>query len=151
MRRFQFKRNEDETGISGTGIVAEGVVLTGGRTVVNWLTKYPTTSIYDSFADAEFLHGHDGKTEIVWLDQPDDYDMDKDPWQFQNTLSVDRLNEKQQAFNLGVEKAYLYIKRFFGKKSCNMLPPVFSPLMREYMEGWRDSLATEPESDGVCK
>lgn len=69
MRRFHFKRNEDETGISGKGIVAEGVVLTSGRVVVNWLTKYPTISIYDTMIDAEFLHGHDGKTEIVWLDK----------------------------------------------------------------------------------
>lgn len=68
MRRFQFQRNEDETGISGTGIVAEGVVLSSGKVVVNWLTKYPTISIYDSMADAQFLHGHDGKTVTVWLD-----------------------------------------------------------------------------------
>lgn len=68
MKRFQFIRTDDETGISGTGLVAEGVVLTGGRTVVNWLTKYSTTSIYDNFADAEFLHGHDGKTRVEWLD-----------------------------------------------------------------------------------
>ena len=68
MRRFQFHRREDETGISGVGIVAEGVVLSSGKTVVNWLTQYPTISIYENFADAEFLHGHDGKTEVVWFD-----------------------------------------------------------------------------------
>lgn len=68
MRRFLFIRNEDETGISGTGPVAEGVVLSSGKVVVNWLTKYPTISIYDTFEDAAFLHGHDGKTVTEWLD-----------------------------------------------------------------------------------
>lgn len=68
MRRFQFIRNEDETGISGTGLVAEGVVLTSGKVVVNWLTKFPTISIYEKFEDAEFLHGHDGKTVTKWID-----------------------------------------------------------------------------------
>lgn len=71
MRRFQFKRLEDETGNSGTGIVAEGVVLTSGRVVVSWLTQWPTISIYDNLKDAEFLHGHDGKTKTIWFDRPD--------------------------------------------------------------------------------
>lgn len=72
MRRFQFERLEDETGNSGTGIVAEGVVLSSNKVVVNWLTEWPTISIYDSMADAEFLHGHDGKTKTIWLDRPMD-------------------------------------------------------------------------------
>jgi hypothetical protein len=70
MRRFQFKRVEDETGISGTGIVAEGAVLSSDKVVVSWLTKIPTISIYERMADAEFLHGHDGKTKTIWLDPP---------------------------------------------------------------------------------
>lgn len=69
MKRFHFKRNEDETGNSGTGIVAEGVLLTTDKVVVNWLTRWPTISIYDSLEDAIYLHGHDGKTELVWIDR----------------------------------------------------------------------------------
>ena len=33
---FQLKRNIDNSGISGTGIVAEGVVFPNGKVVVCW-------------------------------------------------------------------------------------------------------------------
>lgn len=68
MKRFLFVRNEDETGISGTGSIAEGVVLSNGKVVVNWLTQYETLSVYPDMKTAEFLHGHDGRTVTKWLD-----------------------------------------------------------------------------------
>ena len=39
MQRFSLKRLEDETGISGTGYVAEGVEFTHGKCVLVWLTE----------------------------------------------------------------------------------------------------------------
>ena len=66
LRRFLLLREEDPTGISGTGIVAEGALLSDGRCVVHWLTDYASINIYDSTETMEALHGHDGKTRTIW-------------------------------------------------------------------------------------
>lgn len=69
MRRFNLIRNEDSTGISGTGIVAEGVEFTSGICVLSWNNeiKYKT-AVYDSIDIVKSLHGHNGKTVIKWVD-----------------------------------------------------------------------------------
>lgn len=71
MRRFVLDRKEDETGISGIGIVAEGVQFTSGRCALTWLTPYSSVAVYDSIEDVESVHGHKGKTVIVWIDEQD--------------------------------------------------------------------------------
>lgn len=70
-RRFLFRRDEDESGISGTGYVAEGVQFTDGRCAVRWRTDRASVAVYDSIEDVEFIHGHNGKTSIVWIDGPE--------------------------------------------------------------------------------
>ena len=68
-RRFQLLRREDETGLSGTGYVAEGVKFSDGTVVIRWTTSTPTTGIYPDMATLEHLHGHQGKTGIVFLNE----------------------------------------------------------------------------------
>ena len=60
---------EDETGKSGVGIVAEGVVYTDGTTVLRWMSATPSTLIFSSQEQMEKIHGHDGKTTIIWKDE----------------------------------------------------------------------------------
>lgn len=67
-RRFQLIRREDETGISGTGVVAYGVLFPDGKAVLRWDTKVNSTVFYDSVADLDAIHGHGGKTVVHWLD-----------------------------------------------------------------------------------
>jgi hypothetical protein len=69
-RRFVLRRHEDVTGLSGTGDVAEGCVFSDGTAVLRWMTEWPTSVVWhDRGADAvEYIHGHGGKTEVVWLD-----------------------------------------------------------------------------------
>lgn len=67
MTLFQLHRIEDESGVSGTGIVAEGVVFTSGKCAMCWLTKHTSVAVYDSIADLEAIHGHNGKTRVVYL------------------------------------------------------------------------------------
>jgi hypothetical protein len=67
-------RVEDVTGVSGLGIVAELVEWSDGTVAMRWLQagtdrpKFvkPTTVIHDDIASVIGLHGHDGKTRIVW-------------------------------------------------------------------------------------
>lgn len=66
---FVLQRDEDVTGTSGTGVVAEGVRFTGGKVALHWLSVYGAVNVYDSVDVVETLHGHDGRTRIVWVDE----------------------------------------------------------------------------------
>jgi hypothetical protein len=76
VRRFNLHRRSDITGISGTGTVAEGVQFTDGTVVLRWLKAgtarpnhvKPTTVVHDDIESVIGLHGHDGATEIYWID-----------------------------------------------------------------------------------
>lgn len=68
MRMFQLQRDEDESGVSGTGVVAEGVVFTDGSAVLRWKTFMHSTAIYDNIECVQAIHGHGGKTKVVWID-----------------------------------------------------------------------------------
>lgn len=70
MHLFQLHRDEDQSGVSGTGIVAEGVLFQSGKVVLSWLTENTSLGIYDSAQIMEIIHGHGGKTRVVWLDGP---------------------------------------------------------------------------------
>lgn len=62
---FHLERDVDESGISGAGIVAEGVVFSNGKAVLSWLTDYTSVAIYENIEHLEAIHGHAGKTRIV--------------------------------------------------------------------------------------
>ena len=69
IRRFHLNRVEDESGISGTGIVAVGVIWPDGQATLKWVskrTKATSLGIYADIDDLEEVHGHDGKTKIVY-------------------------------------------------------------------------------------
>lgn len=68
MRRFQLERDTDLSGVSGLGIVAEGVEFTDGSCAMRWLTATASTGFYDSAEDLVAIHGHHGATRLVWLD-----------------------------------------------------------------------------------
>lgn len=65
IREFYLNRIEDESGISGTGVVARGVILPSGSVVLEWQTFYSSIAIYKSIEAVEQIHGHHGKTIIV--------------------------------------------------------------------------------------
>lgn len=68
LRRFELHRHEDETKVSGTGVVAEGVSFSDGTAALRWKSALKSTAVYGSMVDVEKIHGHDGKTEVVYLD-----------------------------------------------------------------------------------
>ncbi|HEU5046145.1 MAG TPA: hypothetical protein VFT75_18640 [Nocardioidaceae bacterium] len=68
MRTFHLERDEDATGVSGTGRVAEGVVFSDGRVAMRWLTETASTAVYDNIADVTAIHGHNGSTRVVLAD-----------------------------------------------------------------------------------
>ncbi|WP_234365398.1 hypothetical protein [Streptomyces sp. RTd22] len=72
VRVFWLQRDHDVTGISGTGIVADGVEWPDRSVTIRWRGPRPSTVNWASLTDAEAIHGHGGATRIVWTDQPND-------------------------------------------------------------------------------
>lgn len=71
LRRFHFDRLEDASGVSGCGRVAEGCLFTDtGEAVVHWLGKHGSINLYHSIDDVIQVHGHEGRTQIVFDDDP---------------------------------------------------------------------------------
>jgi hypothetical protein len=68
LRRFNLRRVEDETGISGVGIVTEGVQFTDGSCAMRWVTETSSVCFYKSIEDVISIHGHGGKTQVEWQD-----------------------------------------------------------------------------------
>jgi hypothetical protein len=70
VRRFQLNRLHDVTGVSGPGVVAEGVAFTDGTVALRWLSQWPTSVVFHErgIAAVEAVHGHGGSTVIEWLD-----------------------------------------------------------------------------------
>lgn len=64
---FRVDRHEDETGVSGEGMVGYAVVFPppNDHAVFGWLTEPSSIYVYDSFPDLVEIHGHDGKTEFT--------------------------------------------------------------------------------------
>jgi hypothetical protein len=71
VRRFQLARYTDVTGVSGTGIVCEGVQFSDGRVATRWLPPAggpAQTCVWDRVEDVDVVHGHHGATYIEWID-----------------------------------------------------------------------------------
>lgn len=74
MRLFDLYRLVDETGISGTGLVAQGVQFDDGTCALRWTTKHRSTALYDDIATVEAIHGHAGQTRIIWRSAMNTFD-----------------------------------------------------------------------------
>lgn len=68
IRRFHFVRTEDVSGVSGTGVVGEGVEFSGGKVAYTWLTHMGAVTVYDNIKTFLSIHGHEGKGTIEWID-----------------------------------------------------------------------------------
>lgn len=72
MRRFYLQRNQDISGVSGLGKIAEGCQFDNRWCALVWLTAESDAdevhSFYRSIERLEQLHGHGGATQVVWVD-----------------------------------------------------------------------------------
>jgi hypothetical protein len=66
VRTFTLVRKQDISGVSGTGVVAEGAVFACGKAVLVWLTEVNSVAVYDSVQALEEIHGHGGATHVVF-------------------------------------------------------------------------------------
>lgn len=72
IQTFTVARQADETGVSGEGVVIEGVVLATGQCIAHWLYPRPKGSIaiFDSMNDFITVHikPHPGNRTIITYD-----------------------------------------------------------------------------------
>lgn len=68
MRRFELHRDLDVTGLSGTGVIVEGVEFGDATCAIRWRSIHPSTAVFDSVRTVLAVHGHSGATRLVWLD-----------------------------------------------------------------------------------
>jgi hypothetical protein len=69
-RRFVLRRLEDASGVSGTGVVAEGVEFSNHWCALTWLTPYTSVAFYPDTYTLMLIHGHAGRTVLDWVDVP---------------------------------------------------------------------------------
>jgi hypothetical protein len=77
MRRFVLIRHEDETGVSGTGLVCEGVEFTDGSVAMNWVVgEHRSIVIWPKdmgMTAVDAIHGHNGRTTVTWIDEKEPF------------------------------------------------------------------------------
>jgi len=78
LKRFRLVRTEDESGVSGTGVVAVGVEFPSGYCEMEWLngendrvqTEQNGLASYPGGVDDLIeVHGHEGRTTVEWIDE----------------------------------------------------------------------------------
>lgn len=67
-RRFYLNRTRDISGVSGVGAVAFGVQFSDGSVVVHWQGDHGATHVWGSIEDVIAIHGHEGATTVVFID-----------------------------------------------------------------------------------
>ena len=72
MKLFELQRDVDESGVSGTGVVAQGVIFDNGWCALTWLTKHTSVAFYTDINEVIAIHGHGGKTHVVQIANCDD-------------------------------------------------------------------------------
>lgn len=119
MRTFELHRIEDETGVSGTGIIAQGIQFDDGSCSLRWLTEHKSTALYEDIRTLERIHGHNGKTKIVYTGAP-----------FERAMS----DAQQDA----CENAPFACVGGLAKRGAMVAPEWITPSEREkYLDGYR--------------
>lgn len=111
-RTFELVRYRDLSGVSGTGVVAEGCVFTDGSVALRWRGTNPATAVWPDLESVLAVHGHQGATEVRWLED-EDSPADTDAW-----------SEQAEAWDepVGAERAEVELEHLFGGQH-NVRPP----------------------------
>lgn len=65
---FVLVRDVDVSGVSGTGVVAQGVEFADGTVALRWLSEWPTSVVFHErgIEAVKAVHGHSGATRLVF-------------------------------------------------------------------------------------
>ena len=70
IKTFYLMRHSDVNGLSGTGVVAVGVVYPDGKAHMQWTSYKKSFEMHENVESLMDIHGHAGATELVYGDPP---------------------------------------------------------------------------------
>ena len=70
IKQFYLLRHSDVNGLSGTGVVAVGVLWPGGEAHMQWISFKSSFEMHKSVDALIDIHGHNGATELIYGDPP---------------------------------------------------------------------------------
>ena len=110
MKTFDLIRDIDDSGVSGTGKIAEACVFSNGRCVVAWVwaekTGVQSIVIYDSLEDAVRIHGHEGHTRFL------EVASEGDGWPLRHRPHINDILRKRFGPNCGPLKLTMHSDPF---------------------------------------
>lgn len=62
LKLFILDRQIDESGVSGTGVVAYGIIFPNGWCALSWASEHSCVGVYPNIETLLHVHGHTGKT-----------------------------------------------------------------------------------------
>lgn len=65
---FVLQRHSDPSGVSGTGVVAEGIEFSDGSVALRWTGDTPSTAVWSDIRHVERIHGHQGATVVEFTE-----------------------------------------------------------------------------------
>lgn len=169
-RQFVLYRHKDISGVSGEGVVAEGIVFANGQVALRWYAKTSnmrkkivrqrtednsfrfqgSISIFQSIDEIIEIHGHQGNTEALYLDEMAGvaasnriYDP---PWTKDHLVKVVSKIVKRV-----VAAAKMFEKdnpaKVFGKAIGTFVGMIRIAEKKAYRRGWNDSLVQSKLGD----
>ena len=116
MKMFYLKTRRFESGVSGTGRVAQGFIFDIGKVAVTWLSEHPSVTVYDNIGEVTAIHGHGGKTEVVM--EPDYKRAYGELRSFIDNFSLPETMKEKLPLDSQTVKAYKE-----GEKVKKLIPP----------------------------
>jgi hypothetical protein len=80
MKLFELRREVDESGVSGTGVVAQGIIFDNGKIAMTWLSRHTSVAVYDNMEQVIGIHGHGGKTKVVQIADLAEFPIMRSNW-----------------------------------------------------------------------
>jgi hypothetical protein len=69
LREYELHRVEDFSGVSGTGIVAKGIIFPSGKVIHEWTRYIKSLNVYPNIEAVEHIHGHEGRTLVKFVNE----------------------------------------------------------------------------------
>lgn len=101
LKPFYMKRNVDESGISGTGIVVEGCIFPSKRIICKWNSEYSSIAIHSELSKFKACHMdfHMGMNDLVIFDS--EVNVKDTPLKFRRFLINREYNPNFKNLTLG--------------------------------------------------
>lgn len=120
---FVLRRTEDVTGVSGTGIVADGAwfpAAGGSKAVVRWRGERGSTVVWDNLQHVRQIHGHDGRTTVEFTPVADLISALKAVMQIEGAPPVPSDLAYERGQGAGWDEALAEVRQVIADSICDL-------------------------------